>query len=31
MEPLMQEFRAHVADLCGSWPVIEGYEILADF
>jgi hypothetical protein len=31
MEPLVQEFRAQVADLGGSWPVVEEYEILADF
>jgi hypothetical protein len=31
MEPLVQEFRAQVADLGGSWPVIEEYEIPADF
>jgi hypothetical protein len=31
MEPLMRGFRTQVADLSGSWPVIEEYEILADF
>ena len=31
MEPLVQEFRAQVADISGSWPVIEEYEVLADF